>query len=1223
MTRNWPEGNGLAGHGPTWYCADDQDTTLLGNAVNDCLPGNGWGMEPWQSLPMPFSMPPTDTQSVVWLGTRSVRFDVTADVRRYIAGEPNHGWIVKGTEDLLSGQWVNFGSRESGAPPTLLLTFLDDRCPDDDQKTDEGICGCGVPDVDADSDGIMDCVDPCLGNSDPTAGGQCGCPDVPVPAGTSCTDAPCGAGSCDGAGHCVAHSAECLDTFQTAGCAAAQLTSGMRVVCSGATSWEGAQDTCGAFAGMQLAQIDSIQENSLLSSFLTSPAWTGGNDRSVEGIWRWESRLLADDGPQFWQGGPGGSPYFGRFANWSRTEPGGGPEQNCLLLQPSGFWSDEACNGTYPFLCTRNGVAPGDHAVDVPPGCAVLGQSCERTDYSECTPTPEGVPELVLLPNDDIDNSQALARMEACQACQDPLPADQWEAQCTPPVSDACSGSATPPEQGARCDSWRKDLPPEHEFVCRLTGITTLNFCSAHGDCNAGEHCGLLFVCDATASVCSSDADCPSVGGQQGYCRGLRLCGTPDPSCPTLDIQEERCGETLLCPEESEYNTELIERPFDPATQFCDAAQNCNPSQPGHPDALPPDPPCLDDQGSPLAVCPNSPSHLWCHYDVPQELSARDVSSPGSEADAGTDQVGFYFDPSIGMHYEVEPGPLALLKFRLGARARLTAGARLGLFGINSDLNVVDVNANIDAGLFDREDEEICGIRADAHAKLFDLDLVPSSFGISEPGAAVEEGCIEALQTWGDRVARMRKAYSDARELLRQYHALDATENFGVGAEGLCELLVNDPPQGFPPGDCATEAPEDTINRFIEFYHAQVDALKQGGIDDLAGKVDAAFTGAPDFGEMPSGSEEVALFSAVFFVGPIPCTMQIVLVTSYGFSMEPIVSFKPGATFRSMLGEASQYARANDPFAKIGISGGPGAGASIGMFVGAGIDAGPVGATLGVMGSVELGRLSFPVDAAAGIAVASTADNRHLEGALPPEIDPTYVKIDSPAFPPKRFHLEAIAQYGAGLEIRDLLSGDISLRLKLKFFFFSKVWRRQVAQWSGLCPTPNGHFHEWCDTNVFGERTGVPIPIEWGTVQMPTTLFRLEPIREYRDPGTVPASLDRVGEFLYDSLCTCRLEDEECYRPGDCCDDAHLCFTEDATGRSSCSGCRGELKTCNDAKDCCDPSHRCSADVVEITTFHDCDPDMECLDPPCFCTTTDRFVPSSPVCQPASGAIIR
>ena len=40
-----------------------------------------------------------------------------------------------------------------------------DGCPDDPDKIEPGVCGCGLPDAgDADSDGVLDCVDLCQGD---------------------------------------------------------------------------------------------------------------------------------------------------------------------------------------------------------------------------------------------------------------------------------------------------------------------------------------------------------------------------------------------------------------------------------------------------------------------------------------------------------------------------------------------------------------------------------------------------------------------------------------------------------------------------------------------------------------------------------------------------------------------------------------------------------------------------------------------------------------------------------------------------------------------------------------------------------------------------------------------------------------------------------------------------------------------------------------------------
>lgn len=57
-----------------------------------------------------------------------------------------------------------------GAP-----TGCGDACPDDPNKTDPGVCGCGVPDTDTDGDGTADCHDQCPNDPNKIAPGACGC----------------------------------------------------------------------------------------------------------------------------------------------------------------------------------------------------------------------------------------------------------------------------------------------------------------------------------------------------------------------------------------------------------------------------------------------------------------------------------------------------------------------------------------------------------------------------------------------------------------------------------------------------------------------------------------------------------------------------------------------------------------------------------------------------------------------------------------------------------------------------------------------------------------------------------------------------------------------------------------------------------------------------------------------------------------------------------------
>jgi PKD repeat protein len=66
-----------------------------------------------------------------------------------------------------------------------------DLCPDDPEKTAPGVCGCGVPDEDADSDGLYDCEDACPADADNDIDGDDVCGNLDncaVTANTSQTD---------------------------------------------------------------------------------------------------------------------------------------------------------------------------------------------------------------------------------------------------------------------------------------------------------------------------------------------------------------------------------------------------------------------------------------------------------------------------------------------------------------------------------------------------------------------------------------------------------------------------------------------------------------------------------------------------------------------------------------------------------------------------------------------------------------------------------------------------------------------------------------------------------------------------------------------------------------------------------------------------------------------------------------------------------------------------
>lgn len=125
----WTEGNGFiqgnstptrgTGSGVTWNCATDSN--ILNTGTN-CSGLTAWDMT--DSSSWPFVSTPTATTTITNGQTGTVSLDVTSDVKSFLHGtNTNDGWIVKLDNESLSGK-VDFGSRESGTPPQLIITPL-------------------------------------------------------------------------------------------------------------------------------------------------------------------------------------------------------------------------------------------------------------------------------------------------------------------------------------------------------------------------------------------------------------------------------------------------------------------------------------------------------------------------------------------------------------------------------------------------------------------------------------------------------------------------------------------------------------------------------------------------------------------------------------------------------------------------------------------------------------------------------------------------------------------------------------------------------------------------------------------------------------------------------------------------------------------------------------------------------------------------------------------
>jgi hypothetical protein len=283
------------------------------------------------------------------------------------------------------------------------------------------------------------------------------------------------------------------------------------------------------------------------------------------------------------------------------------------------------------------------------------------------------------------------------------------------------------------------------------------------------------------------------------------------------------------------------------------------------------------------------------------------------------------------------------------------------------------------------------------------------------------------------------------------------------------------------------------------------------------------------------------------------------------------------------------------PFANAGLS----------AFVGAGKSLGPFSATLGIEGKVSLADVRAPIFAGAGLGAEVMVDKRSLAPDIEATLDavgldnvPTHLSV------PKSFKFFIWYEYGAAITVDKILSGEVNGRLRIKFAFFSRTWRKRIVKFNGLSGFTiniiNGKVGN--DPTTAQDVDMVPFvgkdqkpATETATVMAGTTdvgmsesqvpLLVLDPIEPPTDPSESdpddPASrafdANDVQGMFYDSLC-CSKEGEQCLKPGEravrgggkapCCPGS-VC-RQDSTGTFVCDvDCRAPGLGCQDSNDCC------------------------------------------------------
>ena len=368
-----------------------------------------------------------------------------------------------------------------------------DGCWSDPDKVAPGLCGCGTPDTDTDHDGIPDCIDPCDSDPNNSVRGQCGCAGPTAkPTGTHCTDSPCvidgvTALSCDGAGVCGNPSA----CAPAPGCFERRFGTSYYWFCPGPTSWAQAATSCRALPGRTLARINTQVENDFIRGLVAGSWWTGANDQTAPGAWRWASST-SNDGDPFWSGGPAGRAIGNRFTHWAGGQPD--PSPRCGAVNHAGDWIAQACTATTGYVCEQ----PVTLAPPPVPALDFRRFFPDRSGGRSGGDSPSCVQASAVFTSDDTE--QAFDQIRACNAAG---LAETCTATNRAGCAAACVGAATVPPPDSTCPAFEAE---EIGFCGLMNTVET--------GCTAGQDC-----CSFTSTLVVSSGTDPVNGSPipQGF----------------------------------------------------------------------------------------------------------------------------------------------------------------------------------------------------------------------------------------------------------------------------------------------------------------------------------------------------------------------------------------------------------------------------------------------------------------------------------------------------------------------------------------------------------------------------------------------------------------------------------------------------------------------------------------------------------------------------------
>lgn len=1134
-----------------------------------------------------------------------------------------------------------------------------------------GCLASDAEEADSDSDGVANCMDPCVGPGNYNGQCGCPGAGA-APAGTLCNDGVAqGVFTCDGNGTCgnpddVAPEACC--EYRTLGQRAYWVCNG----CGGSgttADHDTAAARCGAVPNRALVRIDDRKENAFLVGLARhygiERLRIGGLDEEGDGAWSWANTAGAE-GVQFWAGGADGRPYRGMYEVWGGSEPRDDAGQ-CSVLGQSGTWASDDCATPRAYVCESTLGAARDPGGEVPrepeapvqiapdsPDCIEPPSSDQARD--EAAAEADACRD-VCDAQDDSDEGDAACRA-ACEDSAYTIP---------PPVGQTCDDDLAaarraplvfhPGECSLEEPSCLHLFNPFNPFATIYScvpGVECLDInssgnpkeCGADSQCSNGRcvfeegprsgvgycsHTGYDHVCD------QKDGS----GNCYGYCFQTLGCGryatdtdgTPAASVPDTCHTIEYCSDVY----EEEFENDDLGEPSEFDSESLDDSIEDTP--PAYPDDFVSQSTCgaaCLSCGNSAAGCARNQRHPWCNYGVTS--TAPDESGTTDQRDGvrGKDSTALKvsFDPEATLNFDVKPLPLGVSTFEATAAAAASSDVWFNFLGIDGHVQLFELRAELSASLCrvhsTNSRAELLGIDflprlAEDSGALFDTDDAAESTGFSS------EDCEAAIDAYIEAVDRSKKALRDAQELVTQYKAAleDPAGARTFNTTNFCQSVLGDGPRptGMP-GSCATDqTPADTINAFVDYYHyqlGQIDFFKNalanaavGGAQSLAallplpeGVNPAAndFSYFVPFGDALSDSEETTIVSIQFFIGPIPCLLEVGALADYGIT----------GGFGIEVDPSSLLSPDGGPLASVGAQVTPHLSSGVSVFAGAGFNLGVFELKIGIRADLTLVTVDLPATARAGIKVHAEEDPRtelpaSLTGLAKEVGDQFQVgyPLDGKL---RRYDFAFAYDYGVDLVLSNILAGEVKGQVKVSFFFFSIDYQQRLLAFQGLDPIElnligGGSFDTATQKH---EQTVVSEQQQpWKASYEDVPFLRLAKVAPPPTGTPASASVDkaRVGDFLYGSQCECSAFDEPCERTQDCCtegagsDTKRICFADPATPEPGkvCSACRvpvftdigylqdhqnllpQEYESCEVDADCCDPGTVCSAAAVPLS----------------------------------------